>query len=372
MADRLGGIDRLIDEGRLVISCGPGGVGKTTTSATIALRAAMRGKSALVLTIDPARRLATAMGLENLSCVPQRIDKADCEGSLWAMMLDTRETFDSLVDRLSGDPDTARRIKGSRLYGIFAGSMHGTAEYMALESLHDVYTSGQFDLVVLDTPPLTNALDFFKVPDRASWMFDRRVMRWFIPREESRGIRALLRPGAVVMRLLKYLAGPTLVDDITEFFEALQVIGEQLKQRGEEVARILRAADTRYIVVTGAADRRISEALYLDDQLRELGRRAELFVINRSHHGLSGLAEQGPGVIAAQLREAMGDVEGFDALAAESHVALEALAQSGKRHQGQIERLAQRVGQGNVSPVADLARDISSMDDLVKLGEALS
>jgi len=317
------------------------------------------------MTIDPARRLATCLGLEELGCYPSLIDRPDRPGEMWAMMLDTQQTFDDLVERLSPDEQTADDIKNSALYNIFAGSMHGTTEYMALEGLYDAYTSGDYDLIVLDTPPLTNALDFFKVPNRAAWIFDERVMRWFTPQTGRKGLRGLIRPGAVVMRLLKYLAGPNLVDDITDFFSALGVIGGQLKRRGEEVSAILRRPSTRYIVVTGAAERRIDEALFLDDQLRELDQAAELFVINRSHH-IFGSAE--PDGLEERLAEL-----GNPVLTSETvQRAAAPLVGSGRRQASQIDILVRRVGGDNVCPVEDLPHDISSMDDLRAVSEALN
>ena len=363
------GFDVLMDQSKLIVSCGSGGVGKTTTSAAIALRAAEGGRTALVLTIDPAKRLATCLGLETLGGKPSRIKNGGQPGEMWGMMLDAESTFDALIDRLSPDQETAETIKGSRLYGIFAGSLHGTNEYIALESLYDVYSSGRFDLIVLDTPPLTNALTFFKVPNRASWMFDERVMRWFSPQPTSRGLRDLVRPGAVVMRLLKYLAGPTLVNDIGDFFEALNVIGDELKRRGDEVGKILRREDTRYIVVTGAADRRIEEALYLDDQLRDLDQAAELFIINRSHHAF---ADDGVVVGAEEaLAELLGDPaqasRGIDAvLETYRH-----LSRSGARHLGHLQKLAERVGSENVCAISDLPHDVASIDQLRKIGELI-
>lgn len=362
---RTSALHSLIDDCRLIIACGPGGVGKTTTSAAIALHAAELGKKCLVMTIDPARRLATCLGLEELGCYPSLIDRPDRPGEMWAMMLDTQQTFDDLVDRLAPDEATAGDIKNSALYSIFAGSMHGTTEYMALEGLYDAYTSGNYDLIVLDTPPLTNALDFFKVPNRAAWIFDERVMRWFTPHTGRTGLRGLIRPGAVVMRLLKYLAGPNLVDDITDFFSALGVIGGQLKRRGEEVSKILRRLSTRYVVITGAAERRIDEALFLDDQLRKLDQAAELFVINRSHH-IFGTAEGGG------LDEGLNELGNPDLTPEAVQKAAESLVASGRRQAAQIETLVRRVGAVNVCPVEDLPHDISSMEDLKVVSEALN
>ena len=363
------GFDALVDRSKLIVSCGPGGVGKTTTSAAIALHAAERGRKTLVLTIDPAKRLATALGLATLGGEPSLIENTVGSGEMWGMMLDAEATFDALIDRLAPAAATADAIKTSRLYGIFAGSLHGTNEYIALESLHDVYSSGRFDLVVLDTPPLTNALTFFKIPNRASWMFDERVMRWFTPRSESRGLRSLVRPGAVVMRLLKYLAGPTLVADIGDFFEALSVIGDELKRRGDEVGKLLRRRDTRYIIVTGAEDRRIDEALYLDDQLRELDQAAELFIINRSHHTFAddGVLDGAEKALGQLLRSSDEASRYVDALIG----SYQNLARSGARHMEHLQRLAQRVGMENVCAIADLPHDVASIEQLRTMGQLI-
>jgi anion-transporting ArsA/GET3 family ATPase len=362
---------------KLIVCCGPGGVGKTTTAAALALRAAQLGQTALVLTIDPARRLATCLGLDELAHEPSLVTRTPEHGQLWAMMLDTRRTFDELITQLSPDPETAERVLKSRLYSVFAGTMHGTQEYMALESLYRVYGSGQFDLVVLDTPPLTNALDFFRVPKRASWLFDERVMRWFIPEQKPRGLRRLA-PGAVVMRLLSHLAGPSLVADLTEFFTALQILRESLKARGDEVGRILRATSSAYLVVTSADHRRIDEALFLESQLREIRQRADLFIVNRTHHLYHSAApttanrpeEPARGALEARLSA----LAGRSVSEAESRRVTElvdGLAGSARRHVREVVRLGNRVGHERVCVVPDFERDVYRLEQLAELAEHL-
>ncbi len=366
----MSGLHALLTERSLLVCCGPGGVGKTTTAAALALHAAELGRRALVLTIDPARRLATCLGLDELGGKPVLVERPGRPGALSAMMLDTRGTFDDLVDRLSPDAASARRIKSSRLYDIFAGSMHGTTEYMALESLYDVMTSGAYDFVALDTPPLTNALEFFQVPKRASWFFDPRVMRWFLPSGGGGGgLRMVLAPGAVVMRLLKHLAGASLVDDIAEFFSALELLSGALKERGDAVDALLRAQTTGYVVITSADQRRVAEALFLDEQLREVGRRADHFILNRAHDEFGG--EAPPALSSAH------HAVGTDATLAGPGVseaiarAFAQLVRSGDRHRRSFESLERVVGPGRITTVPDLAQELYRMPQLVRLGERL-
>ena len=158
-----------VDQSSVVICCGSGGVGKTTSAAVIAMSAARAGRRSVVVTIDPARRLADALGLEGLTNTPSRIEgvtSPDGTGEMWAMMLDTKATFDGLVQRYSADPDQAERILGNAFYQNISGSLSGTQEYMASEKLYELAVEGDFDLVVVDTPPTRNALDFIDAPQR--------------------------------------------------------------------------------------------------------------------------------------------------------------------------------------------------------------
>src|SRR3954469_22646920 len=172
-------LDRLVDHPRMIICCGSGGVGKTTTAAAIALEGARRGHKACVVTIDPAKRLADALGLESLTNRPGRIN-GDWPGELWALMLDTKTTFDDLVIRYSADADQAQGILENRLYRNISGALSGTQEYMAMEKLYELHAEGGFDLIVVDTPPTRNALDFLDAPKRMTDFFESRVLRWFL------------------------------------------------------------------------------------------------------------------------------------------------------------------------------------------------
>ncbi|HEX9258602.1 MAG TPA: ArsA-related P-loop ATPase, partial [Acidimicrobiales bacterium] len=158
-------LGRLLAERSIVICCGSGGVGKTTTAAVLALEAAARGRKACVVTIDPARRLADALGLTGLTNTPARVE-GPWPGELWAVMLDTKTTFDELVGRYAADREQAERILGNRFYRNISGALSGTQEYMAAEKLYELHEESDFDIVVVDTPPTRNALDFLDAPNR--------------------------------------------------------------------------------------------------------------------------------------------------------------------------------------------------------------
>ncbi|HEX8769351.1 MAG TPA: ArsA-related P-loop ATPase, partial [Acidimicrobiales bacterium] len=168
----------LVSDRSVVVCCGPGGVGKTTTAAVVALEGAMRGRRSVVVTIDPARRLADALGLGSLSDEPRLIDsKGRWGGELWALMLDTKSTFDTLVTKYAARPEQAESILSNRFYRNISSALSGTQEYMAMEKLFELHDQNRFDLIVVDTPPTRNALDFIDAPRRLTRFLDNRVFR---------------------------------------------------------------------------------------------------------------------------------------------------------------------------------------------------
>src|SRR5271167_674704 len=210
-------LESLLLTKHVVICVGAGGVGKTTTAAALGVAAAMRGKRVLCLTIDPARRLAEALGLETMSAEEQAIEpelfaKAglSMKGSLTAMMLDTKRTFDELVIKYSSSPEHARRLLDNKLYKYVSTSLAGTQEYMAMEKLVAVQRDTRFDLVILDTPPTANALDFLDAPARLAEAIDSAAMRWFVQAFEQSGklsLNLLARSAAAVLRGLGRITG---------------------------------------------------------------------------------------------------------------------------------------------------------------------
>lgn len=276
-----------LDDQRLVVCVGAGGVGKTTTAAAIALYGATQGRRAIVLTIDPARRLANSLGLGALGNTEQRIelDDGSGQGELWAMMLDSRSTFDDLVARVASDDDARKRILGNHVYRHMADTYAGSQDYMATEKLHDLVTSGRWDLIVLDTPPVKNALDFLESPGRLVHFLDERVLRWFLHPYDARAIggRFMLGTSAVVYKLLGYVFGADFLADLSQFFQDFQGLYAGFRARHEQVLELLRSPGTAFVSICGPTETTLDIALFFEEELgaRELPRAG--VVVNQVH-----------------------------------------------------------------------------------------
>lgn len=278
-------LPQIVDTAPLLVCLGPGGVGKTTTSAILALRKAVAGQAALVLTIDPARRLADALGLSGLANDPadvQAFAAMHPKGSLAALMLDPRATFDHLISLLVPDPQQLEQLLANRFYQHLSQGLAGTLEYMATERLHDLVQSHKYQGIVLDTPPTSNALDFLDAPQRAARFFHRKVTRWFIPSSGGKGWTARLfdSAGSRVLGLLSMVAGESFVDDMSQFFAAFSGLFEAFQARGEHVGALLRDPHTAFIIVCSAEASRVNEAVQLAQKLREQDIHPAAFIVN--------------------------------------------------------------------------------------------
>src|SRR4051795_12025344 len=230
---------------RVVICAGSGGVGKTTCSAAIALGLAARGERVAVVTIDPAKRLADALGVEELGNEPHLVDPArfaghgiEVHGELWAMMLDAKRTFDELIDRLAPDRRTRDDVLGNRIYQQLSTAVAGSQEFTAVAKLYELDRSGRFDTIVLDTPPSRNALDFLDAPDRLTHFFEGRALRVFLA-PTGLAARGMGRSTGVVFGLLKRLTGVDLLEDLGVFFRALGGLIDGFRERAEGVKALL-------------------------------------------------------------------------------------------------------------------------------------
>ena len=249
--------------------CGSGGVGKTTIAAVVALEGARRGRKTVVVTIDPARRLADALGLAGLSNTPSRIE-GDWPGELWATMLDTRSTFDALVGKYAGTPEQAERILANRFYRNIAGALSGTQEYMAMEKLYELHEETDFDLVVVDTPPTRHALDFLDAPRRLSRFLEHRLFRMLMA--PSRGIvRAVNVAAQAFLRTVSKVVGGDVVDDAMAFFQAFEGMEEGFRQRAARVNELLAAPETAFVLVASPRRDTVAEAHFFADRLGEAG-----------------------------------------------------------------------------------------------------
>jgi anion-transporting ArsA/GET3 family ATPase len=286
-------------ERRVLIVCGSGGVGKTTTAAALALQAALEGRRVLVCTIDPARRLATSLGLSALEGRPRRLDLSRLEprtaGALWAMTLDTRRTFDALVEKNTSSESARRRILENRFYQQVSSALSGSHEYMAMEKLLELSADERFDLVVLDTPPTRHALDFLEAPDRLMGFLDTSVLRWFLKPYFVAGrltLKVATRTGAFALELADRFLGLQFLQDLSEFFLAFEGMYAGFKQRAEKVHALLRDEDSGFVLVAGPARATLDEARYFYRRLREKDMPFVGLVVNRVHP--DPLAEAGP------------------------------------------------------------------------------
>ena len=278
--------------GRRAVCCvGSGGVGKTTTAAALGLQAAMEGKRALVLTIDPARRLANSLGLRELGNEETRIDPQlfaaaglSPRGEMWAMMLDLKRTWDELVRRQARSAEQASAILENRLYQTLSTAMAGSLEYMAMEKVYEVYTSGRFDLVVLDTPPTSNALDFLHAPDRILDVLDNNAMRIVLGpmlRAGKLGMRLLAAPSGLVLRTLARFTGSEFLRDLAAFMMAFEGMYEGFKERAKKVKSLLASRDAAFVLVTSANPLTTQEALFFHQALQRDGIATAAVVVNR-------------------------------------------------------------------------------------------
>ena len=278
---------------RVVVTVGSGGVGKTTTAAAMAVHAAMDGRKVLCLTIDPARRLANSLGLDEMTTSEQDVPSSlfethglQCKGSLSAMMLDTKRTFDDLVARHASSEEARDRILNNQIYKYVASSLAGTQEYMAMEKLHEVRKDPTWDLVVLDTPPTASALDFLTAPERLIDAIDSPAMRWFLQVFEGAGKEAfgLVGRGAtVLLRGIGKITGIEFLEQVAEFVSGINDLFGGFKERAEQVSNALRSPEVAFVLVTSPNPLAIGEARFFSDKLHEAGMKREAIIINQVH-----------------------------------------------------------------------------------------
>jgi anion-transporting ArsA/GET3 family ATPase len=268
-------------ERTIIVCCGSGGVGKTTTAAVIGLEAARHGRRAVVVTIDPAKRLADALGLDRLTNAPSRI-AGDWPGELWAMMLDTKSTFDELVAKYASDDSQARRILGNRFYRNISGALSGTQEYMAMEKLYELHEETDFDVVVVDTPPTRHALDFLDAPRRLSRFLEHRLFRVLMA--PSRGVMRPVNAAAqAFIRTVAKVVGADVIDDAIAFFQAFQGMEEGFRQRALRVNELLADPQTAFVLVASPRRDTVEEAQYFAERLAQAGIAVQALIVNRMH-----------------------------------------------------------------------------------------
>jgi anion-transporting ArsA/GET3 family ATPase len=264
----------------VLICCGSGGVGKTTTAAALGLEAAALGRRAVVVTIDPARRLADALGVPGgLTNDPIRLD-VDAPGELWALMLDTASTFDGLVRANATDDAQAERILANRFYRNVAGSLSGTQEYMAAEKLHELHADDRFDLVIVDTPPTRNALDFLDAPNTLAKFIDHPLFKMLML-PTRRGLKMFNLAAQPILKTIGRVVGGDVLTDAVAFFQAFAGMETGFRQRADEVIALLGSDVTRFVLVASPRADTIEEARFFAERLRRGDLEVGAVVVNR-------------------------------------------------------------------------------------------
>jgi anion-transporting ArsA/GET3 family ATPase len=346
---------RVLAGKRVCVCVGSGGVGKTTTAAAIALGLAERGARVAVITIDPARRLAGALGLDALPNDPHRVE-LEAEGELWAMMLDVKRTFDDVIEVLAPDEAARRAVMDNRIYAELSSAVAGSQEFTAIAKLHDLAQDSRFDVLVLDTPPSRNALDFLDAPDRLSEFLEGRALR-VLARPAGAGARLLGRSTGAVFSLLGRATGADLLGDLSTFFGSLSGMTDGFRERAERVKALLADPATAFMLVTSPEREPIDEAVFLAGRLAAARLDLGGLVVNRMHHDLLGDAE--PTDSAAALAAALGP-----RLAARTAQTLRDYHVLARRDAAGVRRLRDGVGPVPLIPVPHLDGDVVDLDGL--------
>ncbi len=291
MTDSLEGLVRLR---HIAVCCGTGGVGKTTTAAVLAIEAARRGRNAVVVTIDPAKRLADTLGLDRLTDTPAEIDRSiwadgapEPGGRLSALMLDTKSTFDALVTRYAGNEEQAERILSNGFYRNVSGALGGTQEYMAMEKLHELHVDGGYDLIVVDTPPSRHALDFLDAPARLLRLLDNRVFRLLMmPTRTYMKVAGLAVQ--TFLRTVSRVVGREVIEDIIAFFQAFEGMESGFRERAAKVQTLIDDPETAFVLVTSPRRDALDEATFFATRLQSNGLSVAALVVNRVHPAFGG------------------------------------------------------------------------------------
>jgi anion-transporting ArsA/GET3 family ATPase len=354
----------VVERARLVVTCGPGGVGKTTTAAALGVLAARSGRRVIVVTVDPARRLADALGIEaaeeGAAPVPVEVTGAGAGGgSMHALMLDASATFDELVREESPSAERAEAILRNPVYRSITRALAGAQEYMAIERLHQLHTAGEHDLVVVDTPPSRHALDLLEAPDRLTSFLGHPIYRTLTAPSRTFA-RVANAASSAFLWTVKRLAGPTLVQDTVEFFRSISALEAGLRRRASEVAELLRDDATSFVLVSSPRAEALDEAAFLLDALRERRFPLGAVVVNLVHplpptlEPFDVLSRLDAGPLADQVAQ---------------HRSLTQLALA---ERAELAVLAEGAGDAPVVRVPLLSHDVHDLDGLAEVAALLA
>ena len=384
--DHVQSIEALLASKEIVIACGSGGVGKTTTAAAAAAMAAVRlGGKVLVVTVDPARRLANALGLEGIGNTEKRVDPDAFKaagirprGELWAAMLDTKQSWDALVRRHAPDRETAMRILSNPLYQNISGKFVQSHDYIAMERLYEIHQEGNFDLIVVDTPPTRNAIDFIEAPQRMAEFFSSRLLRLLIAPYRSRMVNMATRP---FYQVADRVLGSQFLEDIAEFFILFQTMYGGFVERARAVERVLRDRRTTFVVVSTLEAAPVREAEFFIQVLGSKRFHLGALVLNKvlpdylldeeAEQRAIKLCDDGPEIAArANLSKSLNvDEQQLGRVLAEVGENFRNFAVVARREAAQRSELASRPDV--VVSVPEFDSDIHDLPGLLRLGERI-
>jgi anion-transporting ArsA/GET3 family ATPase len=360
-------LSELVGQRSIVVCCGSGGVGKTTVAAALAVEAARQGRRTCVVTIDPARRLADALGLGSLSNQPGRVD-GDWSGELWAMMLDPKSTFDDLVTRYSESEEQKQTILGNRMYRNLSEALSGTHEYMAMEKLYELHEEGRFDLIVVDTPPTRHALDFIDAPRRLTRFLENRIFRLLMTPTRAY-LRAVSFATQAFLRSVSKVVGSEAVNDAVEFFRAFEGMEEGFRNRASRVLELLSDPRTAFVLVASPRGDTLEDATFFAERLEATGIQVAALVVNRMHPRFDR-AGATPG--------GRPEPDGARTAPDEDHDVLGVLRSNlddfralAEREDHNLATLAERVAPAPVARVPLLAEDVHDMAGLAAIDASL-
>ena len=365
-------VDHVLDTAAILVCCGSGGVGKTTTAAALALRAAERGRRTVVLTIDPARRLAQSMGLTQLDNQPRQVTGVDTAagGSLEAMMLDMKRTFDEIVVA-HAEPGKAAAVLENPFYQALSSSFAGTQEYMAMEKLGQLRDSGRYDLIVVDTPPTRSALDFLDAPQRLTRFLDGRMVRVLLAPAKAGGkayLKVLTAGVGVFTSAITRIIGASMLNDVSQLVAALETMFGGFRERAQATYDLLKAPGTAFVVVAAPEPDALREAAYFVERLGAEGMPLAGLVVNRVHRTAAPSLTAERSLAAAETLE---EHDGPPMVAAvlRLHAGRVALAARERRLQ---ERFSGAHPDVAVAEVAALAGDVHDLEGLRAVGASLA